>query len=105
MSVVALSGSSVPRKSERIAARAVDGKAVVVVLDARKLHTLNAVGTRVFELCDGVRDVASIAAQIAAELEVDASMVERDSIAFLTRMIEEGAIELVADPALNGAPR
>ena len=52
-SVAPLLASSIPRKSERIAARSVDGKAVLVVLDARKLHTLNAVGTRVFELCDG----------------------------------------------------
>jgi len=57
----AVDAGSVPRKSERIAARAVDGKAVVVVLDARKLHTLNEVGTRVFELCDGRRSVAAIA--------------------------------------------
>jgi hypothetical protein len=90
-----LSGSSVPRKSERIAARAVDGKAVVVVLDARKLHTLNAVGTRVFELCDGVRDVSAIAAQIAVEFDVAAEIAERDAVAFLTRLIAEGAVEIL----------
>jgi hypothetical protein len=91
-----LSGSSVPRKSERIAARAVDGKAVVVVLDARKLHTLNAVGTRVFELCDGLRDVTAIAAQIALEFDVAAEIAERDAVAFLARLIGEGAVEIVS---------
>jgi hypothetical protein len=90
-----LSVTSVPRKSERIASRAVDGKAVLVVLDARKLHTLNYVGTRVFELCDGERDIASIAAQIAKELEVDPGVVERDTLSFLARLLTEGAIELV----------
>lgn len=93
--VPALSGSSVPRKSERIAARAVEGKAVVVVLDARKLHTLNAVGTRVFELCDGVRDVSTIAAQIAEEFDVEAGVAERDAVAFLMSLIAEGAVEVV----------
>lgn len=94
--VPGLSRSSVPRKSERIAARAVDGKAVVVVLDARKLHTLNAVGTRVFELCDGVRDVSAIAAGIAAEFDVEGEIAERDAVAFLTRLIAEGAVEVVS---------
>ena len=89
-----LSGSTVPRKSERLATRAVDGKAVVVVLDARKLHTLNKVGTRVFELCDGERDVAAITAQISAEFGAPPSIVERDVIEFLTRLIAEGAVEV-----------
>jgi hypothetical protein len=91
-----LSGSSVPRKSERIAARAVDGKAVVVVLDARKLHTLNAVGTRVFELCDGVRDVSAIATGIAAAFDVDVDIAERDVLAFLRQLIAEGAVEVAS---------
>lgn len=89
---VELSAHSIPRKSERIAARAVDGKAIVVVLDARKLHTLNGVGTRVFDLCDGHRDVAAIAAEIAKDFEVEASQAERDAITFITQLIAEGAI-------------
>lgn len=92
----ALSASSVPRKSERIASRAVDGKAVVVVLDARKLHTLNAVGTRVFELCDGKRDVSAIATTIAEEFAVERGVAERDALTFITQLIAEGAVEVVS---------
>jgi hypothetical protein len=90
-----LSIRSVPRKSERIASREVDGKAVLVVLDARKLHTLNYVGTRVFELCDGSRDVAAIGHQIAIEFDVDVGRAEHDALAFLQQLIAEGAVELV----------
>jgi len=95
----AVDAGSVPRKSERIAARAVDGKAVVVVLDARKLHTLNEVGTRVFDLCDGVRSVAAIAEQIASEFEIDASTAARDVEIFLQQLIAEGAVELQSEGA------
>jgi len=97
---LSLSALSVPRKSERIAARAVDGKAVVVVLDARKLHTLNKVGTRVFELCDGTRDVAGIAVEIARAFRVDEARAEQDVLGFLRQLIAEGAVEL-ATPAGN----
>jgi hypothetical protein len=91
---VPLAPSSVPRKSERIAARTVEGKAVVVVLDARKLHTLNRVGTRVFELCDGKRDVSAIAALIADEFGVDVPRAEHDTLSFLATLIQEGAVEV-----------
>jgi hypothetical protein len=91
---VALSASSIPRKSERIAARAVDGKALLVVVDAGKLHTLNVVGSRVFELCDGTRNVSAIAEQIATEFAVDTGRAERDALAFLSTLIAEGAVEL-----------
>jgi hypothetical protein len=32
-----------------------------MVIDRRELHRLNAVGTRVFELCDGTSSVEAIA--------------------------------------------
>lgn len=91
---VELSAHSIPRKSERIAAREIDGRAIVVMLDARKLHTLNGVGTRVFDLCDGTRDVAAIAAEIAKEFEVESGIAERDALAFLTQLIAEGAVQV-----------
>ena len=50
----------IPHRAQRTAARVVEGRALVVVLDDQALHTLNEVGTRVWELCDG-RDVAAIA--------------------------------------------
>jgi hypothetical protein len=96
VAAMALSETSIPRRSERLATRAVDGKAVVVVLDARKLHTLNKVGTRVFDLCDGSRAVAAIAAQIALEYGAEVSIAERDVLTFVARLIEEGAVELAS---------
>lgn len=102
--VASLGASSIPRKSQRIAAREVDGKAVVVVLDARKLHTLNPVGTRVFELCDGTRDVSAIAGLVAQEFEVDANTAQRDAIAFLSQLIAEGAVEVVGEARAGAKP-
>lgn len=94
---VTVRSSSVPRKHERIAARTVHGKAVVIVLDAHQIHTLNAVGTRVFELCDGQRSVAEIAVEVARHFEVELSTAERDSLDFLQQLIAQGAVELLED--------
>jgi len=90
---------SVPRPSARIASRVVDGKALVVVIDRRKLHSLNEVGSRVLELCDGQRDAAAIASELTAELDVHGDRALADVLVFLRRLLEEGAIELTEGAA------
>lgn len=82
----------VPRRNERIAARVIDGKAVIVVLDAHQLHTLNEVGTRVFDLCDGARDVQAIADAITLEFEVEPAIALQDVQQFVLELSRAGAI-------------
>jgi hypothetical protein len=48
-----LRGTERLSQCERTACRIIDGKAVVITIDENQVHVLNAVGTRVWELCDG----------------------------------------------------
>ena len=84
---------TIPRRAERTAARVVDGRALVVVLDDHALHTLNEVGTRVWELCDG-RNVGAIATAVAEEFEVDAPRALDDVRQFVERLLDCGALAL-----------
>ena len=84
----------VPRRSDRLAARTIEGKAVLVVLDAHALHTLNEVGTRVFELCDGTHDVQAIVAAIVREFEVEPVVAQEDVQRFLRELSDAGALAL-----------
>ena len=84
-----------PKRSLRIAARVVDGKALIVVIDHKQLHTLNEVGTRVWELCDG-RSVAAIAAVLQAEFTVDEATALRDVQRFVAELQAIGALDLEA---------
>jgi GeoRSP system PqqD family protein len=86
-----------PRRNPRVAARVVDGKALIVVIDQRKLHTLNEVGTRVWELCDG-RELSEIVRSVVDEFDVDEPSAERDVRAFVKQLSELGALELEARP-------
>lgn len=88
---------AVPRKNDRIAARVIDGRAVIVVLDRRHLHTLNEVGTRVFDLCDGRLPVHAIAAQIGQEFEVEPEVALRDVQRFVHELSGAGALELTLE--------
>jgi hypothetical protein len=85
------------RQHERIAARVVDGKALVVVLDDKQLHRLNGVGTRVWELCDG-RSVQAIADVLAEEFEVEPERALSDVRAFVQELSGLGAL------VVEGAP-
>jgi hypothetical protein len=94
-----LSAASVPRPSPRIASRVVEGKALLVVIDRRKLHELNEVGTQVLALCDGARSLAAIAEALTREHEVEHERALADVTAFVEQLLAEGALELVEQGA------
>ena len=52
-------------------------------------YTLDEIGSRVWELCDGARTVAEIAASIAREYDAPASEVERDVLELLNDLEAE----------------
>lgn len=84
------------RKIDGQASRVTRGEALVVVIEQRKLHRLNPVGTRVWELCDG-RQVASIVDAIVAEFDVEADVARRDVCEFLASLQDLGAVEIGRD--------
>jgi hypothetical protein len=79
---------------ERTAYRVIDGKAVVISIDANQVHVMNDVGTRVWQLCDG-RALAQIIDQIVLEFEVEREQAARDVQAFVARLIAVGAVQLI----------
>jgi hypothetical protein len=81
------------RKVKGQASRNVNGEALVVLTERRQLHRLNAVGTRVWEICDEQR-VSEIVATIVTEFEVDSDVAERDVCEFLAGLRELGAVEI-----------
>ena len=86
-----------PRRSALAKFKIVDGEAMIVYTgDPASTHVLNQVGTRIWELLDGGREPADLAAQIAAEFEVPPDAADRDVREFLealgaAAMIEEGS--------------
>lgn len=67
-----------------------------VVLDARAeiLRGLNDTGRRVWELCDGQRDLRAIAEVIAQEFGADASTARNDVLAFVGALASKGLLQL-----------
>jgi hypothetical protein len=78
--------NSRPTPHPQTAARIVDGSAVIVLADTGQVNVLNAVGTRVWELCDGSRSARQIAETIAAEFEVTPEEASQDVEEFLQQL-------------------
>ena len=87
-----------PAPHPQVAARTVDEAAVIVLADTGEVTVLNAVGTRIWELADGSRNIAEIIAAIEAEYEVSAEQAQQDVTVFLQRLDEAGALLLADSP-------
>lgn len=81
------------RQHPRTASRVVDGSAVVIVIDRQNLHTLNDVGTLIWECADG-RTLSEVVSAVVDEFDVDPDTALRDTRAFVEQLARIGAIDL-----------
>jgi hypothetical protein len=87
-------GAARPRREPSAAWRVIDGEAVMVLPSTGKVHTLNAVGTRFWELVDGSRSMADIAAALAEEFDAPVERIAEDCRAFAAELGERGLLTL-----------
>lgn len=87
-----------PTPHPQVAATVVDGQAVIVLADSGQVTVLNEVGTRIWQLSDGERNVDEIIQVIMAEYDVPEDVAWQDAKIFLKRMEEVQAIVLRDPP-------
>ena len=85
-----------PRRRDDVLTQVANDTVVLLTPDTGEYYTLNEVGGRIWELADGTRSVADIAATLAGEYEAPADVVETDALELLNdlvaeRLLEEGA--------------
>lgn len=68
------------------------GETVLLDVDGRQLYGVSEVAARVWQLCDGVRTVADIAALVAEEYDTDARTALSDVRAFVGELVAAGAL-------------
>jgi hypothetical protein len=84
--------STVYGRRDRVMAQRVEGSAVLLDIDSGEYFTLNEVGGRVWDLCDGSRSVASIAEELSAEYEVDVTTALLDADELLQSLAGAGLV-------------
>jgi len=82
------------KRRDNVAFRIIDGEAVIMTLENNTLHTLNEVGSRIWELSDGKMTLDEIIDSIHSEYNVDYEEGKADCIVFVKELEEKGMIEL-----------
>ena len=86
--------SSYPAPAEHVRGRHLEREAVVVLPGRGEVKVLNEVGAQIWRLADGTRSVRDIVAALCAEYEVSATVMEADTLKFLTELQQKGLITI-----------
>ncbi len=81
------------RRREGVAWRLLQGEAVLVSAAEARVHSLNEVGTRFWQLCDGTRSADEIALSLVGEFECSAEDLLRDCRVFARDLTDRGLLE------------
>lgn len=78
----------------QVAARVIDGEAVIVLPESGQVNVLNEVGSSIWELIDGTRNVGEIMKIIVAEYDVTIEQAEGDVNEFIQELVENKMLVL-----------
>ncbi|MBI5243711.1 MAG: PqqD family protein [Elusimicrobia bacterium] len=81
------------RPAKRLAFRVLCGRAFIVDPKAARLHTLNGIGTRIWELAERRLSPAEIGSLLAGEFDVSVEEAGRDAAVFLEKLRVMGLLE------------
>jgi hypothetical protein len=81
-----------------VAWRVYDGEAVIVSPDDSTLHTLNVVGTVIWEAADGKTSLDAAVARIVEEFEVEPEVARRDALGFIEDLRQRGLLSVLELP-------
>jgi coenzyme PQQ biosynthesis protein PqqD len=85
---------SYARRREQIIAQQAAGTVILLNLADGQYYSLNEVGGRVWELCDGTRSVAEVVSIISQEYEAAVAVIEADVLELLEEL---GNAQMVVD--------
>jgi hypothetical protein len=82
-----------PKRREGVAAQVADGEAVLLDIESGEYFSLNPVGSRIWELCDGTRSTAEIVSVICGEFDVAEDVATADAREILGELQNEKLVE------------
>jgi len=75
--------------------RTIEGETVLVLPVQGEVKVINEVGSQIWQLADGQRSIAEIAAQICQQYAVEPAQAETDTLQFVRLLVEKGILSLV----------
>lgn len=87
---------------KRTASRIIEKEAVILTPQDSMLHTLNPIGSRIWELADGTKTSEEIATIVSAEFEVEKAVAEADILEFAEELQAKGMMTIQETPVAEG---
>ena len=74
------------RRSDELVWRVIDGEVVILTADGHQIHTLNKVGSAIWELADGTRNIKEVISLIRERFEVSSETAQADVLDFAEQL-------------------
>jgi hypothetical protein len=87
-----------PAQNPRAAWRVYDGEAVIVSPEDSTLHSLNPVGTLIWEAADGRTALEVIVGRICETFDVDRATAAHDATTFVEQLCQRGLLTVLPMP-------
>jgi hypothetical protein len=87
----------IPMKSPDTAHQIIDGEAVIITPGQMMVHVLNTVGSRIWDLADGKRNIEDIAKILAEEFDVSYETALQDTAEFTGDLAQKEIMGLARD--------
>ena len=75
------------RRKEQVIAQESSGALVLFNMDDGQYYSLNEIGNRIWELCDGSRSVGQVVSILCEEYDSPAEIVNRDALELLEELV------------------
>ena len=76
-------------RNKDVAWRIIEGEAILISAEDSMLHSLDEVGTRIWELADGSNTIKDIAQKIFDEYEIDLETAQNDVVEFVANLASD----------------
>lgn len=84
--------SSPIRNDHVVARRGPDSATILLDISSGRYYTLDEVGARIWELCDGTKTVSEIAATLTEEYEASPGLIRSDLVELLDDLSSDGLV-------------
>ena len=92
-----LSLNNYPKRSEDVVWRVIDDKIVIMNSNGKEIHSLNNVGSVVWELSDGIKNFKNIASIILERFDTSIETAQRDVLEFGSQLVEKNILQITED--------
>jgi len=87
----------IPIKSPETAHQIIDGEAVVITPGQMMVHVLNTVGSRIWDLADGEKNIQDIVKIVTEEFDVSYETAFKDAVEFTEDLAEKEILRFLGE--------